>query len=758
VPRAEGGRGVTLAFRGVLAAFVGLTLLLARDNNSPGSSDSCGNLVAARNLVKGRGYVSNGVGELWVPHRLPFPETVRPPGLPYLLAALFRVFGVSLAVPVLLNGATVVLTAFALRRAIVDSGSQFIGDFAGLLVLLSYNLEMVSIWNNNLLASCVAVLLSLAARRDVSTAGSRWYAIALATTSAVGFLLKPTFLLSAIPFCVFVLGTEGQRSQRSRRADLVVFIGVFLTLTSVYWALNLFRHGDAFYSPSFASSRLAVRYGVLGTGTWRTVRFGRPMTYNEVVRSVGWLNLLLIDLKMMAKTVFYSVCMNPALAVIAAGSMVLWRGVRWRDYAGVAFLMLGVVFEVGVYNHHESRYLWPLYPCLLFQSWLTVRDFNDWGSNQMSPDLAARVRRSFVAFAVMAVLISGLGALEAWRQAFRSARQPTPPWVIAVSRLPHPSVVLTSDVGSVLWWTDRKSVLCPLGSRNDLFDVITFYKTNMYLAIGDEDLPGSGVAFRAEDLKLLDQGVGWKLFRIVVPSSPAASLSATLGCPSVEVPWATKSHDCLTVPPSDGLLDRPIAPPDLGLVPRGVATMAKPLLADGMRAVIEPQLPDWPPNPEGGHPRLDDRKPLTGDRFVFKTGIPREDLAHETGCGCGTNCLRRLRDRQAGGSWDEIHRDLLPRLRGADKIDLSRALTDSGTARAAYGGEGPGPGPVGRGKPGARHHVITDASGIPLAGSVTPANRNDVTGRAPPVNHSPERAGTEGRPGRKPYALQGNLA
>jgi hypothetical protein len=57
---------------------------------------------------------------------------------------------------------------------------------------------------------------------------------------------------------------------------------------------------------------------------------------------------------------------------------------------------------------------------------------------------------------------------------------------------------------------------------------------------------------------------------------------------------------------------------------------------------------------------------------------------------------------------------------------FSRALIDSSFVRAAYGGEETGPSPVDRSKPGSKHHVITDADGIPLAGSVTAANRNDV--------------------------------
>src|SRR4029079_18448485 len=122
----------------------------------------------------------------------------------------------------------------------------------------------------------------------------------------------------------------------------------------------------------------------------------------------------------------------------------------------------------------------------------------------------------------------------------------------------------------------------------------------------------------------------------------------------------------LTVPRLDRGPGMSIARPLLGFVPRETATMAKPLLPDGLSAIIEPLLPKWTPSPKGGHPRLDDRKALTGILFVLKTGIPWEDLPCEMGCGCGMICWRRLRDWQQDGTWDKIHRELLSRPRGAD--------------------------------------------------------------------------------------------
>jgi transposase len=186
--------------------------------------------------------------------------------------------------------------------------------------------------------------------------------------------------------------------------------------------------------------------------------------------------------------------------------------------------------------------------------------------------------------------------------------------------------------------------------------------------------------------------------------------------------------------------------------------MAKPLLPDELWEVIEPLLPPWTPSPKGGQPPLPNRNALTGILFILKTGLPWEDLPCEMGCGCGMTCWRRLRDWQVDGTWDKIHHVLLDKLRGADKLDWARALVDSSYVRAAYGGEKTGPSPVDRSKPGSKHHVLTDAGGIPLVPLVTAANVNDITVLPELYNAIPPVAGKVGHPKSKFDALQGDLA
>src|SRR3954471_15051666 len=66
------------------------------------------------------------------------------------------------------------------------------------------------------------------------------------------------------------------------------------------------------------------------------------------------------------------------------------------------------------------------------------------------------------------------------------------------------------------------------------------------------------------------------------------------------------------------------------------------------------------------------------------------------------------------------------------------------------GGSATGPSPVDRARNGSKHHLLVDATGIPLAWTVTGGNRNDVTQLVPLVERVPPVRGLVGRPRRRP--------
>jgi len=114
--------------------------------------------------------------------------------------------------------------------------------------------------------------------------------------------------------------------------------------------------------------------------------------------------------------------------------------------------------------------------------------------------------------------------------------------------------------------------------------------------------------------------------------------------------------------------------------------MAKPLLSDALWARVERFFPSREPQPEGGRPWVSDRACLTGIIFVLRSGIPWRMLPSEIGYGSGVTCWRRLREWQQKGVWNKILGHLLDELGQSGRIDWSRAVIDSSSSRAVFGG------------------------------------------------------------------------
>jgi transposase len=117
--------------------------------------------------------------------------------------------------------------------------------------------------------------------------------------------------------------------------------------------------------------------------------------------------------------------------------------------------------------------------------------------------------------------------------------------------------------------------------------------------------------------------------------------------------------------------------------------MAKPLVTDELWEVIGPLLPEEPPKPKRGRPRIPNRAALTGILFVLKTVVPWEMLPQEMGCGCGMTCWRRLEEWHEAGVWEQLHKTLLDRLGKAGEIDWERASLDSAAVPAPGGANRP---------------------------------------------------------------------
>lgn len=113
--------------------------------------------------------------------------------------------------------------------------------------------------------------------------------------------------------------------------------------------------------------------------------------------------------------------------------------------------------------------------------------------------------------------------------------------------------------------------------------------------------------------------------------------------------------------------------------------------------------------------------------------------------------------RQAG-VWERPHEVLVADRQEADRIDWSRTIVDSNHARALGGGQKTRENPTDRRKLVTRHHIVTDAHGVPLAVTITDSNVCDVKELLHMVDAIPNARGKIGHPRKRPDVLYGDRA
>ena len=192
-----------------------------------------------------------------------------------------------------------------------------------------------------------------------------------------------------------------------------------------------------------------------------------------------------------------------------------------------------------------------------------------------------------------------------------------------------------------------------------------------------------------------------------------------------------------------------------------VSLMSDSILSEQLWQRIEPLLPK-PKKPRNvqhaGRKPADSRAVMTGIVFALKTGVPWKNLPATSDFPSGHTCRRRLLEWHARGVWRRLWRDILAELQAEGRLSWERAVVDSSCVRAGHGGEKTEKSPVDRAKLGSKHHLLVEAKGVPLAASLTGANRHDITELLHLVESIPPVRGKRGRPRRKPEKVQGDRA
>lgn len=115
--------------------------------------------------------------------------------------------------------------------------------------------------------------------------------------------------------------------------------------------------------------------------------------------------------------------------------------------------------------------------------------------------------------------------------------------------------------------------------------------------------------------------------------------------------------------------------------------MAQHGVTDDLWREVEPLLPRHPRQPKGGRPFIPDRACLAGILFVLRSGCAWNKLpVEELGCGSPTTCWRRFKSWTRAGIWKKLWKKILKHLGRKGQLDLSRAVIDSASMRAVFGG------------------------------------------------------------------------
>lgn len=507
--------------------FLAIAIWLAVVNQCPGGPDSRNNLDVARNIAHGKGFVSNIVQQLYVIQELPGLEEIRGPGIPFLYAPFYKVFGQNHYVHVIMNALIILLNAWLMRRLVMMIGARWFAEVAGILMLLSGNFDLISLVNNNYLTLLTIILLTIAVKTYRDDYDPIKIAFWMALITGIGFMLKQTFVLSAFPLSIFILlmyRHDNETHLKQRNSAIVLYAIASGLLISPYFIMNYLNSGNLLSAP-LSALRLAERYGGLPYGTWYTMRLGEPVTYSEMIQTHGFWGLVIKELQILKKGLWELLKLNiPLVFIVVTGLLIMRSRISWKQYAPAFFMMIEPVFTAIMYWHVEMRYLWPIYSCLIYITAHLIRDFKIWEQSVSRTDQLRRFRNGFAILLIIAFVFGFIRVQLPIRGGFFFATKPLPTWIESVSSIPETAVVITDDPWSSAWLAERRSVMCPAGERWELQKVIDAYRPDYYLHTG-RGYGGGEPAFEESDLELIDKGesycehnfdapVEWRFYKI----------------------------------------------------------------------------------------------------------------------------------------------------------------------------------------------------------------------------------------------------
>jgi transposase len=181
--------------------------------------------------------------------------------------------------------------------------------------------------------------------------------------------------------------------------------------------------------------------------------------------------------------------------------------------------------------------------------------------------------------------------------------------------------------------------------------------------------------------------------------------------------------------------------------------MLSKTIPDSLLALVVAHVPPTPKSScRGGRPRISSECVIRAIWFVLISGCRWRDVPKEFGCS-GETARRRLLAWEKLGVWKKVHMTLLDALAKSGKLNQEDVIIDSTQVRSFGGSSISGPSPVDRRKPGIKHTLLVDPSGIPIQVRSAGSNQSDHTQIIPLVVEYPIIRGRRGRPRKFPKRL-----
>ena len=140
---------------------------------------------------------------------------------------------------------------------------------------------------------------------------------------------------------------------------------------------------------------------------------------------------------------------------------------------------------------------------------------------------------------------------------------------------------------------------------------------------------------------------------------------------------------------------------------------------------VEPLLPEEPPKPKGGRPRMPNRQAFFAMFYLLRTGCQWNALPRQL--GASSTVHDRFQAWRRDGVFEALWTTGLLQYHTDIGLDVEWQSLDGCITKAPLGGEATGPNPTDRGKSGTKRHLLTEAAGMPIGLVVTGANRHDKT-------------------------------